>query len=244
MTELVPTSAFGYMGGLDLSGHLHTWKMDGKSDLKKRTPLRTNGANLYRIGLKTTMLTANGYTDLAVRGPDDQLFAAYSARSSRVATFGNDETEGQPCVLADVLLTSLTPGGGGRVGDMSEFSLAAVGTDVAGGVRGYLLKEQGAVSATGAIGTGVQIGAASATQYLYASLHLLGAAGTSITVVLESDDNAGFSSATTRGTFGPLTASGGNWLTPVLGAITDTYYRFRVTAITGTWTVAGAAGIQ
>lgn len=244
MTEFVATAAFGYVGALDLSGHIHKWQMNGTAELKKRTTFRNNNANVYKVGLKKTDLSANGYTDLAVGSADDLLHAAYAGRLSRVATFGNDEAEGQPCCMADILTTSFTPGGGGQVGEMSEFALAAVGTDVAGGVRGYLLKEQAAVSATGALGTAVQIGAVSATQYVYATLHLLGTAGTSITVLVESDDNSGFTTATTRGTFGPLTASGGNWLTPVAGAISDDWWRLRVSAITGTWTVAGAVGIQ
>jgi hypothetical protein len=93
------------------------------------------------------------------------------------------------------------------------------------------------------LGTGYQLGAVAATQYLYGALHIF-TAGTTITVVLESDDNAGFSSATTRATLGPLTTTGGTWATRVAGAITDDYYRFRVTAITGTFSVAGSAGIK
>lgn len=244
MTEFVATAAFGYLGGLDLSGHIYQWSMDGSADWLKRTTFRNTGANKYRPGLKTTTLAATGYTDLAALGPDEQLFTAYATRSNRVATFGNDEAEGSPCCLSDINLAQFTPGGGGQVGAMSEFSLQGQGTDVAGGVRGYLFKEQAAVSATGALGTAIQLGAASATQYRYATLHLLGSPGTSITTVLEMDSDNTFASATTVGTFGPLTASGGYWLTPVIGAATDQWYRFRVTAITGTWTVAAAAGIQ
>jgi hypothetical protein len=83
-----------------------------------------------------------------------------------------------------------------------------------------------------------------ATQFLYGALHLFGSAATTITVVLESDDNVNFTSATTRITFGPLTAVGGTWGARVSGAIADDYYRFRVTAITGTWSAAAVFGIK
>lgn len=244
MAELAVVNAFLYLGGHDFTGDIDTWQMTGTAEALKKTTFRNNGANEYKMGLKTTTMSMGGFASFGADSQDAELFSFYSGRTAGVVTVGNDETEGQPCCMTQQFVPSFTPGGGGQAGQMSKFTMSGQGTDVAGGVRGYLLKETGAVSATGAIGTGVQIGAVGATQYLYSTLHLQGAAGTSITVVLESDDNAGFSSATTRITFGPLTAVGGNWATPVAGAITDDYWRFRVTAITGTWTVAGAAGIQ
>lgn len=248
MAEQAVINAFAYLGGHDFTGDINQWSMDGGAEAKVKTTFGSaklnGGRNEYKMGLKTTALAMSGFTDMSATGQDVELFTAYSARTARVVTIGNDEVEGSPCCMAQQLTGSYTPGGGGAVGELSAFSWNGFGSDSAGGVRGVLLKETGTVSATGATGTGVQIGAVSATQYLYATLHLLGTAGTTITVVLESDDNAGFTSATTRITFGPLTAVGGTWATPVAGSITDTYWRFRVTAITGTWTVAGAAGIQ
>jgi hypothetical protein len=69
-------------------------------------------------------------------------------------------------------------------------------------------------------------------------------AGTTITVQVQSDDNAGMSSPTTVATIGPITVVGGTWMTPIAGPITDTYYRMNVSAITGTFSVAGAIGIR
>jgi len=248
VTEFVVTAAFAYQGALDLSGHIYTWKVDGSFPALKKTTFRsakTHKANRYAGGLRQIAASVTGYTDLAAGSQDELVYGQFTARTSNVLTAGNVETEGQPCVLTQQVLTQISPGGGGQVGEMSEFSLSSVGTDI--GVRGYLLKETGtvAVSATGAIGTGVQAGTVASGQSVYATLHLLGTAGTSITVVLESDDNAGFSSATTRGTFagGAITAAGGYWLTPVAGPITDDYWRLRVTAITGSWFVAGSVGI-
>lgn len=244
MSELVVVAAFAYFGDHDFTGDIHTWAMAGSAEPKRKTNFRSGGSNEYRIGLKSTTLSMEGNADLSPTGPDAALFTPYAGRASRVVTMGNDETEGQPCVMSQGLVTSFTPGGGAAVGELGMFTMRGAGTDEAGGVRGRLLKKVGNVSATGAIGTGVQAGAVGASQYLYSTLHLFGTAGTTITVVLESDDNSGFTSATTRGTFGPLTAVGGNWLTRVAGPITDDWWRLRVTAITGTWSVAGAVGIQ
>lgn len=130
----------------------------------------------------------------------------------------------------------------GDVGAASPFSVAAKGTNSQGLVRGKIAKAKGNVSGTGVLGTGYQLGTVSATQYLYGTVHVF-SAGTTITIVLESDDNGSFSSATTRATIGPLTAAGGTWVTRVAGAITDDYYRYRITVCTGTFSVGAAFGI-
>jgi hypothetical protein len=242
--ELVAVGAFLYAGGHDFTGDIKQWSVDGGSETKDKTTFRNSGARKKRTGLLTAAFSMNGFTDLSEDGQDAHLFTAYSGRSSRVITVGNDETEGQPCVMMQGLTAAFNPGGGGPVGELSAFSANGVSSDGTGAMRGALLLEQTAVSTTGAKGTGVQLGAVSATQYLYASLHLLGTAGTSITAVIESDDNSGFTTATTRCTFSSLTAADGYWATPAAGAITDDWYRLRVTSVTGSWTVACAAGVR
>jgi hypothetical protein len=110
-------------------------------------------------------------------------------------------------------------------------------------VRGFLLKGMATVSAAGATGTALQLGAVSAGQYLYASFHVF-TAGTTITGVVESDADNTFGSATTQITFGPYTTVGGRWGVRVAGPVTDTWYRLRLTTCTGSFVIACAAGIQ
>jgi hypothetical protein len=117
-----------------------------------------------------------------------------------------------------------------------------LGTNGVGVVRGGVAKAKGNVSSTGATGSVQQLGDVAANEFLYATLHVF-SAGTTITVQVQSDDNSGFSSPTTRATFSGVTTAGGNWVTRVAGAITDTYWRFNVSAVTGTFSIAGAIGI-
>lgn len=136
----------------------------------------------------------------------------------------------------------------GNVGELLPFRLTAQsargpGLASVGAVRGIVLKTKADVSATGATGTAVELGAASASQYLYAGLHVF-SAGTTITGVIESDSDNTFASATTRITFSAVTAAGGYWGTRVAGAITDPWYRLRITACTGTFSIACVAGIR
>jgi hypothetical protein len=136
----------------------------------------------------------------------------------------------------------------GSVGEVAPFSLNIMGTEGSEGlVRGQVAAAKQNVSATGLLGSVLtdlsSNDQVSSSQYLYAVLHVF-SVGTTITVQVQSDDSAGFGSPTTRGTFGPITTTGGTWLTRVAGPITDTHYRLNVSAITGTFSVAGAIAIQ
>jgi hypothetical protein len=55
-----------------------------------------------------------------------------------------------------------------------------------------------------------------------------------MTLRVESDDNAGFTSATTRLTLTAMTARGGQWASLVGPVATDTYWR-------AAWTVSGTS---
>jgi len=130
----------------------------------------------------------------------------------------------------------------GAHGEAAPFSLTAAGTDGYGVVRGKLAKVKGDVSATGATGSVVELGEVAADDYLYATFHVL-SAGTTITVQVQSAAVVGFGSPTTRATLGPITVTGGTWAVRVAGPITDEFFRFNVSAVTGTFSVAGAIGI-
>lgn len=134
---------------------------------------------------------------------------------------------------------------GDQVGNLMPFKLECSGTNGVGVVRGQVAKARGSVSGTGPLGSAVNLGAPTASQYVYAALHIFGTPGTTITVQVQSDDNAGMSSPTTRGTIGPLTAAGGTWLARVAGPFSgETYWRMNVSAITGTFIVGGAIAVQ
>lgn len=132
------------------------------------------------------------------------------------------------------------------VGNLMPFALDMSGSNMTGLVRGQLAAAKQTVSVTGALTptTGVNLGAVGATQFLYATFHVFGTPGTTITAVVESATSNAFSSPTTRMTIGPITTAGGTWGTRVAGAITDSWFRLRVSAITGTFSVAGAIGVQ
>ncbi len=244
MGEYAVLEAFAYADSHDFTPDINQWSMNSSFETLDRTTFRSGRARKFKAGLRNAQLSMAGFTDLDEDAQDAKMWASFRDRVPKVWTAGNQETEGSPVAMMQAHKTAINPGGGGQIGTLSSFSLSAQGTDRYGGVRGTLLVEQVTVSTTGAKGTALQLGAVGANQRLFSTLHLLGEAGSSITVVLESDNASNFPSATTRVTFGPLTAVGGNWATPVSGAITDDWWRFRVTAVTGSWVLAAAAAIQ
>lgn len=243
MAPLVLTNAFIYVDNHDFTGDSNEVSLDCTAAALDGTTFRSGGWKAPAGGLKDTKFGVKGWWAVAALNDsvDADLFTDLGV-SSLATTVGAVETEGQPCWLFQQ--TKISYQEFGKVGELAPFQLSSVNTNSLGVVRGQLVKALGTVSATGALGTGLQLGAVGATQKMYATFHVTGAPGTSITVQIQSATANTFVGATTRATIGPLTTAGGTWVTPVAGAITDTWWRFNVSAITGTFTVAGAIAIQ
>lgn len=205
----------------------------------------TNPSRVRVAGLEDTQLTEAGFWEAGAGLLDPTAFTALGG-ASQVVSISPDGAETSPAYLFRARQFAYEIFG--QVGELIPFSLSAQsarGTGLASvaSVRGRVLKTKAVVSATGATGTAFQLGAVAAGQYLYGAFHEF-VAGTTITAVLESAPDNTFGAATTRITFGPITTVGGTWGTRVAGAITDTWYRLRITAITGSHTIACTAGIR
>lgn len=117
----------------------------------------------------------------------------------------------------------------GAPGDVAPWEANASTTGAI--ARGVVLHPPGTARTTTGNGTGVQHVAVSASQYLYANLHVLSVSGTStptLTVTVQSDSDNTFASPTTQISFTAATAVGGQALRTA-GPITDTWYRVAFT---------------
>lgn len=238
MTAFALVDATVYVHGYDFTGDSNQISLTAEADDLDTTTFGSQGWRARIAGLKNTELNLSGFWGSS---PDAEAFGDLGVMD-RVHTVSPDRVEGNPAYLFRA--GKFTYSQFGEVGEAAPFDLGSMGSDNQGLIRGALLKAKGSVNATGATGIAdLVLPAVGAAEYLYGAFHVIGTPGTTITAVIESDDNAGFSSATTRITFGPITTAGGTWATRVAGAITDTHYRLRVTAITGTFTVAAAVGI-
>lgn len=242
MAPIAILGAFMYVDEWDATGNSREMTFSASQKQLDATNFRSAGWEEVASGQKKLQFGFNGFWSSATTVDQDIQSFNNLGVANRVFTAGIQETETLPCFIwrgGEFGYTAF-----GAINELAPFSIDSTETEgIAGAVRGQLAKAKGSVNATGALGSGLQLGAASSTQFVYASLHVQ-SAGTTITVVVESATANTFAGATTRATIGPVTTVGGNYLTRVAGPFSDTWWRMRVSAITGTFTVSGAIAIQ
>jgi hypothetical protein len=231
-----------WVAGYDFTTDLNQVSLNVSVDDLDATTFGGGGFRARRGGLRNVEASYSGFWQSAtIDAVDPQAFTQLGTVDQAV-TIAYDDAEGSTAFMFQGGKFNYSLGG--QIGEVMPFDLDMMGSNGSAGlVRGAITKAKGVVSATGATGTAWNGGNVAAGQYLYGTFHVFGTPGTTITAVLESDDNGAFSTATTRATFGPITTAGGTWATRVAGALAETHYRIRVTAITGTFTIASAIGI-
>jgi len=230
MATLILDSCQLYVAGQDLSGVSNQLQMNAQADEVECTTFGSAGFKEYKPGLLMSNGQFTGYSQFAE--PDASIFA--DLRTSRVVTIGVDDTDGATAYATQGFSTSYQPWGG-TVGSMAGFQYNLRGDSPVG--KGFMGLEKQTVSGN-TTGTGAQIASGiAADQKLAMSIHVF-TAGTTADVNVESDDNAGFTSATERLTQ-TVTATGGYWV-ETSGAITDDYYRVTVDTVTGSFSLAVA----
>lgn len=236
MTAFSLTDCFLYVGNYDFTTDSNNAVLTTDVATLDATNFNSDGNTEVVGGLFNASLNWQGFWQ--VDGSSDQAVDNQATLgTSEVYTFGPVQTEGQPVYILNAHKSQYVLGG--EVGAIAPFTLNAVSRGKT--ARGMLAKARGTVSGTGAMGSGVNLGAIDADEYLYATFHNL-VPGTTISLTLQSDDNSGFTTPTVRATLSGITTAGGTWVTPVAGPITDTWFRFVVTAITGAHVVAASIG--
>ncbi len=228
MAELVLTNCKLWYGGYDFSGNVNALAINAGAEILEKTTFG-NAARRRLAGLKTTEMQHEGYFSAGSGEPDGVLFGKVGGANDVMSIAPLTGADGERAFLASVVAGEYSPGG--SVGDVMSFSVSAeLGEDelVAGTVM-HNATRTGAGS-----GTARQLGAVSATQKFYASLHILSITGGALTVNVQSDNSAGMASPITQDSFTASSAVGGEWLTPIAGAITDDYWR-------ANWTFTGTS---
>lgn len=230
-----------YSNDLDIAQFLEKFSVKLTAPAQNVTTFGSGGWVTRNGGLKTVASEGSGFADFSATGSDSSLFTSLGVKD-QVLTTCPQGTETSVAYFYQAGRFAFTPLDA-KVGDASAFMISSQNTNPIGAIRGQLAKLKGSVSATGQLGSILTIAGPTSSQFVYASVHVL-TAGTTVTIHLESATTVGFGSPTTRATIGPLTTTGGTFMTRVAGAITDGFWRFNVSAITGTFSLAGAIGIQ
>ena len=215
------------VGALDQSCFSDNIALDRQGETVEVTTFCSAGWREFVPGLTSWSASFGGPQDLAVStastqyGPDEHY--ALNVGTAYATTFvPYGDAEGAVAYGSQALLEQYTPLTG-SVGDAAKHNIMARGYLGTPLVRGVLATKSTLTAS--AVGTGHQLGAVSASQRVYANVHVLTRGGTgTLTAYLDSDDNGSFTSATTRATSSTFSARGSEQLV-VAGAITDTYWR-------------------
>lgn len=244
MGVIVLTDAKIYVGGYNLSGYSNEAHITQNPAMLDRTTFG-NTTKINTAGMYDFKADVGGFMEFTFplgAAPLDQTNSLNSALFAKItqnaaaeiasyAPLGN--TEGDIAYTLQSTVSKFDPLGG-AVGALVPYKLElnAAGIPV---IRG-IVQGLGLKTVTGGSATGIALGAVSATQKLYAGLHVVGASGTTPTlnVTVRSSALANMSSPTTRLTFPQFTTSVGASWQSVAGAWADTFYDVR-------WTIAGTS---
>ena len=212
-----------YMAGRDFSGVMSSLAVAYGSQLKEARVFGDKG--IRRIsGLTDVALSHAGFFDAET--VDIDLHANIGVDNVPITAAPNDGAEGKIAYIFQAAHGEYAPAA--EVGELHGYTVTAVGSGGDRLVRGTILGN-GVQTATGE-GTAFQVGAVSASQKLYAALHVFATGGTpTLDVTVESDALEAFGSPTTKITFAQKTAVGSQWATPVAGTIDDDWWRIAFT---------------
>ena len=233
----VLTDATAWLAGLSITGYSSEMSVKVDVDDQDVTTFGSGGYRSRIAGLTSVEAEMKGFWDIGLDTPGFTNLGTVD----QVATLTANNTEGGPAWFFQAGNFSWERFG--KVGEVDPFTLSLMGTNGVGLVAGQLAKAKGNVSATGALGSAVNVGASTATQYVYVAFHVF-TAGTTVTLQPQSDTASNFPSATTQATIDPLTTTGGTWMARLAGPfVGETWWRLNVSAITGTFNVGAAIGI-
>lgn len=221
-----------WLGDLNIGDYAHALAMDYGADAVDNTVL-TDTTHSNAGGLLTFGFSVDAYADFA--NADSTVFSdvAQAIPLTFATSSGADD---EIAYLINARQISTTPISG-AVGEMA-------GMNISGNAAGRLVRgiiEFNSSTASSSTTTGSQIGALTATQTMFANLHVTTAVGSALDVIVQSDDNSSFTSPTNRITFSQATGITSQHLS-LSGAITDDYWRLSYTIAGGSFTFAVALG--
>ena len=233
MAIYVANDVAAWLGSMEISPRMNKLTLEYGADMVEKTQFGAD-THVHVAGLKNAKAMLEGFVDLADDDIDERLFDLMGLADQVFSCSPDGGDEGE--IAFAILVAGGQYAPGASIGELLAYTAeAGASRGSAGLVRGLVMHN--ATRTSSASGTARQLGAVSATQKLYASLHVLSVAGTlpTLDVIVASDNAEAFSTGTTRITFGQKAAIGSEWATPVPGSITDDWWRIG-------WTIGGSGG--
>ncbi len=228
MAKFVQKNCKIYFGGTDRSSDFNAVTVTDEYNVLDAATFGDDAKERI-CGIEDWRVEGGGLTDHADDAQDETMYGALGVDNTVVTIAGTTGAAGEPAYFGKAAEASYQTGG--THGELATFQFTAHASGSAL-IRGTVMHALGAETATNT-GAARQLGAVSATQRVYAALHVTSAsAGGTLDVVVQSDDAEGFPSATNRITFTQATAATSEMLSTA-GAIADTWWRI-------SWTIGGA----
>jgi hypothetical protein len=214
------------VGSIEMACYAKSFSVNNEVAQLDTTSLCSTGWTSSIGGLKSGSVQIEFMQDVAEASVDDTLYPLLG-QAGVVKSIVTGSADGSAAYLLKSIPLTYTPVQG-AVGELAMGNIS--GSSSTGPVvRGKLLHPSNVSRSSSSTGTGRQLGAVAAGQKVYAALHVIAASGTpTLDVIVQSDDNAGFTTPTTRLTFTQATGLTSELLSTA-GAITDDYWRVSYT---------------
>lgn len=223
MAVLSLTNAKVLVAQADLSGRSNSVELAHTVDELDSTVFNSSGYRSMVGGLHAVTCSLEGFWEAGgATLPDDRLFADLGVASVPMTVTPTGGAVADVSYITRVVRPSYTAGA--AVGELMAFTTMASG-DGTPLVRGQVA-DNTTRTAT-ATTTALTLSAPTATQRVYAAIHVLSVSGTSpsLTVTLQGDSSGSFPSPATVATSSAITAAGATWLAGPVGATADAFYR-------------------
>lgn len=241
------TNAQVLIADLDASPFINNVTSAVSVDMLDSTVCGTGGYRSFAPGMRVGTMAASGFQDWAVGGFFEKISGPGDGGLSTLMSVAPIApaatlTAGDPVAFMRGPI-SMLDGGSGAADELATMGIELANDSVfAMGVSLHPL----ATRSSTASGTVVAFPGPTASQTLWAGLHVTSGSGGTLTVTVQTDDAVGFPSATTRITFtattGPVAQGQMLSLTPV-NISTETHIRTSWTITAGSFTFAVVAGI-
>jgi len=237
-------------GGYDVSGVTNQVALEYGAEALDDTHFGDT-TRIAKGGLKTVELSLSGHMEYGDTSIDKILFdnlggpASAEPIADPLSLIAEGGQFGEVGYFFRPLLTSFPPVSG-EVGELVPYEAQLVSRTGAPLIRSEVMHDTDTARTATGNGSGSQIGAlATAQDSMYLALHVIAASvADTLDITVESDDNSGFTSATTRITAVQATAVSAQYLS-VAGPITDDWWRivFTIGGTAPSFTFAALLGI-
>ena len=225
MSSLVLTNVKTYLGEYDISGFMNNVNLDYSADAVKDTRFG-HDTEVNKGGVKMASFAIGGFADPATAGMEAIALNKIGTSNIPLTCSPDGADAGEVAYFFKALKAGMkTFGPHGQI--MPFQGTAKSGGDTNALVRGKVFVAAAPAKTATSTSTIIQLGAVSATQRVYAALHVIDTvSGTTPTlnVTVKSAALVGFGSPTTRLTFAQASAKTYEFLSAA-GAITDQFWR-------------------